>query len=99
MENPVIEEKSVLEVAIKTAKSAGLVYVSDNQPGFTRIKKDISFYYLDGRKRVRDKNQIKRINGLVLPPAWENVWICKLTNGHLQATGFDNLNRKQYRYH
>jgi len=36
---------------------------------------------------------------LVIPPAWENVWICHLENGHLQATGVDVKNRKQYKYH
>ncbi len=35
----------------------------------------------------------------MIPPAWENVWICALENGHLQATGFDVKKRKQYRYH
>lgn len=40
-----------------------------------------------------------RIKHLVIPPAWQNVWICRLENGHLQATGFDTKNRKQYKYH
>jgi DNA topoisomerase-1 len=48
---------------------------------------------------VSDKNQLLRIKKLVIPPAWENVWICALPNGHLQATGIDLKNRKQYRYH
>lgn len=85
--------------AVTTAISAGLVYVSDNQSGFERIRKGNTFLYMDGRKRLRDKLQLNRINGLVLPPAWESVWICKLSKGHLQATGYDSLHRKQYRYH
>jgi len=46
-----------------------------------------------------DKNEIQRIKKLVIPPAWQNVWICCLPNGHLQATGLDAKKRKQYRYH
>lgn len=84
---------------IKTAVAAGLVYVMDNQPGYSRIRNDKGFEYMDGRKKLRDKAELNRIAKLVLPPAWERVWICKLENGHLQATGFDQLNRKQYRYH
>ncbi|MBB4805912.1 DNA topoisomerase-1 [Chryseobacterium defluvii] len=48
---------------------------------------------------IKDRDEISRINNLVIPPAWENVWICALENGHLQATGLDTKNRKQYRYH
>ena len=40
-----------------------------------------------------------RIKALVIPPAWEDVWICRFDNGHLQATGRDARGRKQYRYH
>jgi len=98
----VTEEQSIvrdINDVVKIAVSAGLVYVSDNQPGFTRIRKDAGFYYMDGRKRLRNRELLNRIKGLVLPPAWENVWICKESNGHLQATGFDQMHRKQYRYH
>ena len=35
----------------------------------------------------------------VIPPAWSDVWICPIRNGHLQATGRDARGRKQYRYH
>ncbi len=94
-----IQELKVTPEVVKTAVAAGLVYVMDNQPGYTRQRNGSGFYYLDGKKKLRDKDQLARITSLVLPPAWENVWICKLENGHLQATGFDQLNRKQYRYH
>ncbi len=102
IETPETEEFSTdeeLNDAVKTAVSAGLVYVSDNQPGFTRTRKGNGFYYTEGNKRLVDSKQLNRIKGLVLPPAWEKVWICKLSNGHLQATGYDQLSRKQYRYH
>ena len=46
-----------------------------------------------------DSETLARIKRMALPPAWENVWISPRTNGHLQATGIDSKNRKQYRYH
>jgi DNA topoisomerase I len=86
--------------SVKSAEAAGLVYVmSGTHPGYLRIRNGSGFYYIDGKRKLRDKKELDRIKKLVLPPAWENVWICKLPNGHLQATGFDKLNRKQYRYH
>ena len=83
----------------KTAVIAELVYVSDSLPGISRVKKGKGFSYLYEGKPLSDKAQIERINKLVIPPAWTNVWICRLPNGHIQATGFDVRNRKQYRYH
>ncbi len=50
-------------------------------------------------RRVRDAETLARIHGLVIPPAWTDVWICPIANGHLQATGHDARGRKQYRYH
>ena len=83
----------------KTAKAVNLVYVSDTAPGITRKKEGKGFSYLRGEKKITDEEELKRIKGLVIPPAWENVWICALENGHLQATGTDVKMRKQYRYH
>ncbi|HRH58988.1 MAG TPA: DNA topoisomerase IB, partial [Chitinophagaceae bacterium] len=83
----------------EAAKAVNLVYVSDTQPGISRIKKGKSFLYVAGDKPVKEKDELARIQSLVIPPAWENVWICLLPNGHLQATGMDALKRKQYRYH
>lgn len=88
-----------LNDVVKSAETAGLVYVLDNQPGYTRIKNEKGFHYFDGNKHLKDEEELRRIRSLVLPPAWKNVWICKLPNGHLQATGYDKLNRKQYKYH
>ncbi len=85
--------------AEKTAAACQLIYVSDNQPGLTRIKKADEFVYVDGGKRIKDKKTIERIKKLVIPPAWEKVWICKQENGHLQVTGIDIKGRKQYKYH
>jgi DNA topoisomerase-1 len=55
--------------------------------------------YFDGDKRVTDRATIDRLNAIALPPAYTNAWFCKDPNGHLQATGFDDRGRKQYRYH
>ncbi|RXK86291.1 DNA topoisomerase IB [Filimonas effusa] len=76
-----------------------LVYVNDAQPGISRIKAGKGFSYKYHNRTLKDKSQIERIKKLVIPPAWENVWICPLPNGHIQATGFDVRKRKQYRYH
>lgn len=83
----------------KIAGVANLVYVSDTEPGYTRKRRGKQFYYQYGNKKITDSKILDRFKKLVIPPAWENVWICKSANGHLQATGYDKLHRKQYRYH
>ncbi|MFP3592908.1 DNA topoisomerase IB [Chryseobacterium sp. SIMBA_038] len=83
-----------------SARAVNLIYTSDAESaGIIRKKKGKKYSYFKDGERIKDKEEIKRINGLVIPPAWENVWICALDNGHLQATGFDAKKRKQYRYH
>ncbi|MEP6466823.1 MAG: DNA topoisomerase IB [Parafilimonas sp.] len=84
---------------LRAAKAASLMYVHDNEQGIIRIKKGKSFLYKFENSPLKDKNQLTRIKKLVLPPAWENVWICYYENGHIQATGYDSRKRKQYRYH
>lgn len=90
----------IMKDPVASAKAVHLIYTSDAETaGITRKKTGKKYsYYKDGEK-IRDKDEISRINKLVIPPAWENVWICTLDNGHLQATGFDVKKRKQYRYH
>ncbi|WP_121356537.1 DNA topoisomerase IB [Flavisolibacter nicotianae] len=83
----------------KAAKAADLVYVSDKDLGILRQKKGTGFAYYDGGDLVRDEATLERIKKLAIPPAWTQVWICKKENGHIQATGYDARNRKQYRYH
>ena len=83
----------------KTAAAINLEYISDNEPGIERIKKGNNFKYQFKENMVNDKNTLQRIKSLVIPPAWEHVWICTLPNGHLQVTGLDVKNRKQYKYH
>jgi DNA topoisomerase-1 len=77
-----------------------LRYVSDQAPGWTRVRRGKSFAYLDtDGRRITDAATLARIAALAIPPAYRDVWICPLANGHLQATGRDARGRKQYRYH
>ncbi len=82
------------------AQQARLRYFTDEKPGIRRQHRGKGFVYLhpDG-KRVTDAEILSRIKHLVIPPAWEEVWICPVANGHIQATGRDARGRKQYRYH
>ena len=84
----------------EAAKAAGLRYTTDAIPGIRRVKRrgGFSFVGTDG-KAITDKGEIARIRSLAVPPAYTDVWICPLANGHLQATGRDARGRKQYRYH
>jgi len=91
--------KAITNDVAKTAVAAGLIYVTCNDPGFSRVRNGTGFYFMDGHRRLRDQEHLERIRKLVLPPAWEEVWICKFPNGHLQATGVDKSGRKQYKYH
>ncbi|WP_395744793.1 DNA topoisomerase IB [Prosthecobacter sp.] len=84
----------------KTARQAGLRYVLDEGPGITRRRRGRAFvYHLPGGKLLRDQDALRRIRSLAIPPAWTEVWICPIENGHIQATGRDARRRKQYRYH
>ncbi|NUO76050.1 MAG: DNA topoisomerase IB [Lysobacter sp.] len=84
----------------RVAADAGLRYVSDADPGIARLRAGRGFRYRDARGRaVRDAATLERIRALAIPPAYKDVWICPLANGHLQATGRDARGRKQYRYH
>lgn len=110
MENATIPEivaklkpSKILKIMKDTQKSATavkLVYTNDQEEGgITRKKFGKKFHYYHDDVRIKDKEQLSRISKLAIPPAWENVWICALDNGHLQATGIDGKSRKQYRYH
>jgi bifunctional non-homologous end joining protein LigD len=79
---------------------AGLVYVSDREPGITRRKRGRGFsYHLPGGAPLDNPSERERVLKLGIPPAYRSVWICAVANGHLQATGYDDRGRKQYRYH
>ncbi|MVW79876.1 DNA topoisomerase IB [Bordetella sp. 02P26C-1] len=79
----------------------GLVYCDDRGPGLRRVRgKDGEFQYVDADgRRVHDEATLARIRALAIPPAYEDVWICPMENGHIQATARDARGRKQYRYH
>jgi DNA topoisomerase-1 len=85
---------------VESAKAAGLRYTSDRRPGIRRVRKRVGFRFVgpDGRT-ITNAEELRRIRALVIPPAWEDVWICPDPRGHLQATGRDARGRKQYRYH
>ena len=86
--------------SVSSAREAGLIYVSDRDPGIQRVSRGRGFGYVDAHgKAVRDAKTLERIRSLVIPPGWRDVWICARANGHLQVTARDARGRKQYRYH
>jgi DNA topoisomerase I len=70
------------------------------RPGFGRRRRgrNVTFVDVDGRP-IRDEDQLARLRGLAIPPAWRDVWISPYANAHIQATGIDAAGRKQYLYH
>ncbi|WBL23562.1 DNA topoisomerase IB [Zunongwangia sp. HRR-M8] len=89
----------ILEEPKEAAKLANLIYVSEHHLSISRKKAGRGFSYLKDDAKIKDKRTIKRIKELVIPPAWTSVRISKFDNGHLQAVGRDEKNRKQYIYH
>ncbi len=95
-----IANLEVVTDPVEAAEEAGLRYVSDDKPGYTRKQKGKDFEFFDtSGKKITDENRLLRIRRLAVPPAYADVWICPTANGHLQATGIDARGRKQYRYH
>lgn len=89
-----------LPETVLAAREAGLVYSDDTRPGYARKRSGKGFAYFDTKGvRIADKATLARIASIVIPPAWENVWISPSARGHIQATGRDARGRKQYRYH
>src|SRR5205814_819661 len=68
--------------------------------GIARRRAGRGFTYTspDG-KAIKDRAELRRIKSLAIPPAWRDVWICPDPRGHIQATGRDAKDRKQFRYH
>ncbi|MEL7353147.1 MAG: DNA topoisomerase IB [Cyanobacteria bacterium P01_A01_bin.116] len=84
----------------KAAAAAGLRYVHDGMPGIRRERRGKGFSYVKANgDRISASPERERIEAIVIPPNWEEVWICPNPNGHLLATGRDAKGRKQYRYH
>ncbi len=73
--------------------------VSPSRPGWTRQRRGRGFVYIDESGRPLAALDVARCKALAIPPAWQDVWICPLVNGHLQATGTDDAGRRQYLYH
>jgi len=88
-----------MEAPETALECVNLVYVDDRQFPIERLRMGKGFTYRLRNKPLKNKKHLKRIEGLVIPPAWENVKITHLPNGHIQAVGYDEKNRKQYRYH
>ncbi len=85
---------------LEAAQAIGLRYVSDAEPGLLRVRDGEGFVYRDtAGEPVTGPRVLARIEALRIPPAWDEVWICRRADGHLQATGRDARGRKQYRYH
>ncbi|MBB5730130.1 DNA topoisomerase IB [Sphingomonas prati] len=77
-----------------------LSYVDDALPGITRRKLRGHWAYFDPHgERVRDRVEIDRLNATAMPPAYVDCWFCPSPDGHIQAVGWDDKGRKQYRYH
>ena len=77
-----------------------LTRVDPAAPGWTRRRRGRGFSYQDERDcPVTDPEALARIRALAIPPAWQDVWICPLDDGHIQALGTDDAGRRQYRYH
>jgi len=81
------------------ADEAGLFYVTDTRPGITRRRCGRGFTYRHADGTTVSGEERARIEAIVIPPAWQDVWICPVADGHIQATGRDERGRKQYRYH
>ena len=99
---PEVDTEAIKLAPEEVAHLAHLRYHTDNKPGWTRQLaadgKTFEFFDTKGA-RVTDEEEVARIRKLAIPPAYTDVWICPVKNGHLQATGRDAKGRKQYRYH
>src|SRR5215203_3066530 len=78
------------------AAAAGLQHLPADRAGWRRVRRGSGFSYLDQHGRRLDDEQRRRVESLVIPPAWSNVWIAPETQAHLQAIGYDNDGRRQY---
>lgn len=80
--------------------AARLIHVDDSLPGIGRERLGDGWRYRDAKgKIIRDAAEVRRLNAIALPPAYEDAWFCPAANGHILATGYDARGRKQYRYH
>ncbi|MBF9044333.1 DNA topoisomerase IB [Rhodobacterales bacterium HKCCE4037] len=87
-------------MAAIVCRQIGLRHYPDCEPGIRRERRGRGFSYIapDGA-RITDATKRDALNALAIPPAYADVWICPFDDGHLIATGLDEAERKQYRYH
>ena len=78
---------------------SGLRRSEPGRGGLRRRRCGRGFRYFGADGPVTEPDTLARIKALVIPPAWEDVWICADPDGHIQATGTDAAGRRQYRYH
>ena len=91
---------TALELRKRRAAMAGLAYIEDFDDGFARRRCGTGFTYLSLDDETITNEKIRnRIESLVIPPAWEEVWICPDEKGHIQSRGIDEAGRTQYTYH
>src|SRR5215207_8948176 len=89
-----------MATAVPKTRRPPLKRVSTAEPGIRRVRHGRGFrYLLPEGEPVEDAEVLVRIHELVIPPAWNDVWICPYPGGHIQATGIDAAGRKQYLYH
>lgn len=86
-------------VSDRRSRVVRLRNVSPNDRGWTRKRVGRGFAYLDSDGQRLPAAEVERIKGLVIPPAWQEVWICPRPNGHIQVVGTDAAGRRQYLYH
>ena len=85
---------------VRKAARAGLYYVNDFDKGYARRRCGKGFTFLGSNGKTLKSTRVRdRIESLVIPPAWTDVWICRKSNGHVQARGNDDAGRTQYLYH
>ncbi|MDP5043589.1 MAG: DNA topoisomerase IB [Leeuwenhoekiella sp.] len=91
--------ETLLKSPEEAARIADLIYVKEQHLTICRKKHGKGFTYCKGDKTIKSKPILNRIKKLVIPPAWEDVLIAEPENGHLQAVGRDDKDRKVYLYH
>ena len=96
---PAVSELDADATPDEHAEVVGLTYVDVDEPGVRRVRRGRGFSYVRPDGSTLQGEERDRVEALAIPPAWEDVWICRDPRGHVQATGIDDAGRKQYRYH
>lgn len=101
-----MRRRSRHQTALKTtshsrlARELGLRLVNVDQLTILRKRHGSGFrFFSAGRKPIRDKAVVARLNRLAVPPAYAEANYCVDPKGHIQAIWRDAVGRLQYRYH